>query len=168
MKATFFAIGATVGNTEHYKDTEFPITPHYSYEQAKEMSDSGLVSIQSHTFDMHQWAPYEPGDRVRNNILRWKDETEEEYTEALTADFSKSREELEAATGKPVNVLAYPGGQFDALSESVLRSLGVKATLTIQPGKAKLTEGEPECLYLMNRFYVQPDTTEEAFLEWIS
>ena len=82
--------------------------------------------------------------------------------------FSKSREELEAATGKPVNVLAYPGGQFDALSESVLRSLGVKATLTIQPGKAKLTEGEPECLYLMNRFYVQPDTTEEAFLEWIS
>ena len=60
MKATFFAIGATVGNTEHYKDTEFPITPHYSYEQAKEMSDSGLVSIQSHTFDMHQWAPYEP------------------------------------------------------------------------------------------------------------
>lgn len=124
MKATFFAIGATVGNTEHYKDTEFPITPHYSYEQAKEMSD--------------------------------------------TADFSKSREELEAATGKPVNVLAYPGGQFDALSESVLRSLGVKATLTIQPGKAKLTEGEPECLYLMNRFYVQPDTTEEAFLEWIS
>lgn len=43
MKATFFAIGATVGNTEHYKDTEFPITPHYSYEQAKEMSDSGLV-----------------------------------------------------------------------------------------------------------------------------
>ena len=146
MKATFFAI----------------------YEQAKEMSDSGLVSIQSHTFDMHQWAPYEPGDRVRNNILRWEDETEEEYTEALTADFSKSREELEAATGKPVNVLAYPGGQFDALSESVLRSLGVKATLTIQPGKAKLTEGEPECLYLMNRFYVQPDTTEEAFLEWIS
>lgn len=54
------------------------------------------------------------------------------------------------------------------ISESVLRSLGVKATLTIQPGKAKLTEGEPECLYLMNRFYVQPDTTEEAFLEWIS
>lgn len=50
----------------------------------------------------------------------------------------------------------------------MLRSLGVKATLTIQPGKAKLTEGEPECLYLMNRFYVQPDTTEEAFLEWIS
>ena len=86
MKATFFAIGATVGNTEHYKDTEFPITPHYSYEQAKEMSDSGLVSIQSHTFDMHQWAPYEPGDRVRNNILRWKDETEEEYTEALTPE----------------------------------------------------------------------------------
>ena len=28
MKATIFVIGATMGNTEHYKDTDYPITPH--------------------------------------------------------------------------------------------------------------------------------------------
>ena len=55
MVATIFVIGSTVGDTEHYKDTDYPITPHFSCEQAKEMVDSGVISIQSHTYDMHQW-----------------------------------------------------------------------------------------------------------------
>lgn len=49
MKATIFAIGATMGNTEHYKDTNYPIIPHFSARQAREMADSDLISIQSHT-----------------------------------------------------------------------------------------------------------------------
>ena len=54
MKATVFVIGVSVGKNT-YKDTGLPMTPHFTWEQAREMADSGLVSLQSHTYDMHQW-----------------------------------------------------------------------------------------------------------------
>ncbi len=167
MKATIFVIGATVGNTEHYKDTEFPITPHFSFEEAKEMVDSGVISIQSHTYDMHQWAAYETGERIRKNILRLEEETEEEYIAALKADFTRSKEEIELGTGKKANVLAYPGGSYDTLSQAVLSSQGVKATLSIRAGKAVLVKGLPQSLYAMKRFYIRPDTKESEFLGWL-
>ena len=37
MKATIFVIGLSVGVTDYYKDTQYPMTPHFNYEQAKEM-----------------------------------------------------------------------------------------------------------------------------------
>ncbi len=168
MNATIFVIGSTVGNTERYKDTEYAITPHFSYQEAREMTDSGLISVQSHTYDMHQWEPYETGDFIRSNILKLENETEQEYIDFLTADFQRSRDELEQATEKPVNVLAFPGGSSDTLSQYVLSSLGVKATLSIESGKAVLVKGLDQSLYAMNRFYVTPETTEEQFLSWIS
>ena len=57
MKATIFAIGVSFG-TDHYKDTDYAITPHFGAAEAAEMTASGLISIQSHTYDMHQWPPY--------------------------------------------------------------------------------------------------------------
>lgn len=167
MKATIFVIGATVGNKEHYKETDFPITPHFDYTEAKEMVDSGLISIQSHTYDMHQWAKYETGNEIRTNILKLPNETEEEYTLAVTKDLTRSRTEIEEKAGNPVNVLAYPGGSFDDLSQKLVKELGIKATLAITPGKAELIYGKRESLFAMNRFYVTDNTTEEIFREWL-
>lgn len=167
MKATIFVIGATVGNKEHYKDTDFPITPHFDYTEAKEMVDSGLISIQSHTYDMHQWAKYETGDKIRTNILKLPNETEDEYAQAVKEDLTRSQTEIEENVGNPVSVLAYPGGSFDELSQKLVKELGIKATLAITPGKAELVYGDSESLYAMNRFYVTDNTTEEIFREWL-
>lgn len=65
MKATIFVIGSSVGHTERYKDTEYPITPHFTWEQGREMVRSGTVDLQCHTYDMHQWAPYEERSPAR-------------------------------------------------------------------------------------------------------
>ena len=48
MKATIFAVGVSFG-TDHYKDTDYAITPHFGAAEAAEMTASGLISIQSHT-----------------------------------------------------------------------------------------------------------------------
>ncbi len=168
MKATIFVIGASVGSTEYYKDTDYPITPHFNFEEAKEMVDSGVISIQSHTYDMHQYGPYEQGENFRGNILRLEGESEQEYIETLTADFTRSKTEIEEGVGKEVRVLSYPGGSYDLLSQAVLNSLGVEATLSIREGKAVLVKGLPQSLYAMKRFYVTTETSEEQFLNWIS
>ncbi len=167
MKATIFVVGATVGNKEHYKETDFPITPHFDYTEAKKMVDSGLISIQSHTYDMHQWAEYETGDKIRTTILKLPNETEEEYAQAVKEDLTRSCTEIQENTGNPVTILAYPGGSFDELSQKLVKDMGFKATLAITPGKAKLVYGNPDSLYAMNRFYVTDKTTEEIFREWL-
>ncbi len=82
MKATIFVVGSYIGKGEYLKP-----------EQIKEMSDSGLVSIQSHTW---------------NHVNLAKLPVNE-----LDEEFRKSQDVLTEITGKPVNVLSYPGGFYD-------------------------------------------------------
>ena len=37
LQATIFPIGSTFGNREFYKDTEYPIKPHFDFDEAREM-----------------------------------------------------------------------------------------------------------------------------------
>ena len=167
MKATIFAIGVSFGK-DHYKDTDYAMTPHFGAAEAQEMADSGLVSIPSHTYDMHQWPPYEDGSAaVRENILPLAGESEEAYVQALTDDFTKSRAQLEAATGQPVDVLAYPAGQYSTLAQVTLQELGVHVTLSTNPGVNTVVKGLPQTLYAMLRFGITDDLTPEALLELI-
>ena len=166
MKATIFAIGVSFG-TDHYKDTGYAITPHFGAAEAAEMTASGLISIQSHTYDMHQWPPYETGSAVRENILQLSSESEEAYVQALTEDFTRSRALLEGATGQPVDVLAYPAGQYSTLAQVTLQSLGVHVTLSTNPGVNTVVKGLPQTLYAMLRFGITEDVSPEALLDMI-
>ena len=166
MKATIFAIGVSFG-TDHYKDTDYAITPHFGAAEAAEMTASGLISIQSHTYDMHQWPPYETGSAVRENILQLSSESEEAYVQALTEDFTRSRALLEDATGRPVDVLAYPAGQYSTLAQVTLQSLGVHVTLSTNPGVNTVVKGLPQTLYAMLRFGITEDVSPEALLDMI-
>lgn len=166
MKATIFAVGVSFG-TDHYKDTDYAITPHFGAAEAAEMTASGLISIQSHTYDMHQWPPYETGSAVRENILQLSSESEEAYVQALTEDFTRSRALLEDATGRPVDVLAYPAGQYSTLAQVTLQSLGVHVTLSTIPGVNTVVKGLPQTLYAMLRFGITEDVSPEALLDMI-
>ena len=167
MKATIFAIGVSFG-TDHYKDTDYAITPHFGAAEAAEMTASGLISIQSHTYDMHQWPPYEDGSAaVRENILQLPGESEESYVQALTEDFTRSRALLEDATGQPVDVLAYPAGQYSTLTQVTLQSLGAHVTLSTNPGVNTVVKGLPQTLYAMLRFGITEDISPEALLDMI-
>ena len=166
MKATIFAVGVSFG-TDHYKDTDYAITPHFGAAEAAEMTASGLISIQSHTYDMHQWPPYETGSAVRENILQLSSESEEAYVQALTEDFTRSRALLEDATGRPVDVLAYPAGQYSTLAQVTLQSLRVHVTLSTNPGVNTVVKGLPQTLYAMLRFGITEDVSPEALLDMI-
>ena len=166
MKAAIFVIGVSFGK-DHYKDTDYAITPHFGAAEAAEMAASGLVSIQSHTYDMHQWLPYETGSAVRENILPLPGESEEAYVQTLTEDFTRSRAQLESATGQPVDVLAYPAGQYSTLAQVTLQSLGVHVTLSTNPGVNTVVKGLPQTLYAMLRFGITEDVTPEALLDMI-
>lgn len=168
MKATIFAVGATFGS-DHYKDTDHPISPHFGAGEAREMAQSGLISIQSHTYAFHDWAPYEPeGAVVRSNLLPLEGEDEWDYAALLAADFARSREQLEGATGRSVEALAYPGGEQCDLAAAVLRLAGVKLTVTTRAGANTVIRGLPQSLFCLDRCYMSDANTPADLLETIA
>jgi len=150
MTATSFVIGMAVG-TDTYKDTGYPTTPKFSFQQAQTMA--GVISIQSHTYDMHQWAPFEEG-RARENILRWGDESEAEYIEILRADHLSIAQGIYTELGEEVFAIAFPFGIYDSLSHVVLQQLGVRVTLGTSHGTNTVIMGMPQSLLAMNRFNI--------------
>ena len=166
MKATIFVIGSSAGKDE-YKDTGQPIIPHFGAEEAREMTDYGLISIQSHTYDLHQAAAYETGT-VRENMAPLPGEDEWDYADMLADDTEKERQLILSLTGEEPFALAYPEGRYTELTTSVLVQLGVKITFTTQPGGNTVIRGLPQSLLEMNRYTMYEDTTAEQMLEYLS
>lgn len=152
MKATMFVIGSSVGSNGKYKDTEYNAMPHFSYEQAKEMIDSGLISIQSHTYDMHQWEEFEESEAARVCVAQLENETEEEYIEVLRKDAQKIKDELHSNLGIDTVAMAYPTGVYNTLSNAILSQEGIKVTFSVEEGVNELVKGLPQSLYSLKRF----------------
>lgn len=166
--ATIFAIGCSIGHMEFYKDTAYPLTPHFGAAEIAKMRQSGLISVQSHTYDMHQWAPFETGDAIRENVLPLEGETEEDYVAALTADHQTMAQLLAASGAEPTIAVAFPHGKTNPLATSTLQTLGVKITLTTDETRRNtVIAGKPETLIDMGRFDVSATTTDAQILKYL-
>lgn len=162
MEATIFVIGCSVGK-DTYKDTGVAMRPHFSLEQAKEMMDTGRVTIGSHGWDIHEVEGRDP-EPIRRGILRREDETEEEYMDFLRQDIQRENELLRPILGKDVDLLAYPYGLHDTLSEMLLQEAGVYATVTTFPGENVIIKGLPQSLLSMSRYDIGPAVTGEGLI----
>ena len=166
MKATVFIIGVLHGETL-YKDTQYPVYPlHFGDAEALKMVESGTISIQSHSFDMHQNEPYETGP-FRKGVLRMSGEGKEDYIEAFNADFERAASQIENMVGVRPSVYSYPYGRHSKLSEKLLRDNGVKATVTIRKGISIVKRDSPESLFGLKRYNVRGDMTAEKLLALI-
>lgn len=151
MPATINVIGVSAG-AETYKETGIAITPHFSYDEAAEMVASGLIDIQSHSYDMHNNA--ELDENYRQGVCQKEGESEDDYISAFREDFEKSRSEIEKFTGCGVIAYAYPNGLYTTLSEVLLSEMGVKVTFTIEEGMNTVIKGLPQSLRAMKRYRV--------------
>ena len=165
MKAAIFVIGSSMGK-DTYKDTGAAIHPHFSAAQAQEMAASGLIEIQSHTYDMHQSAALEAG-AARENMQPLAGETEAQFIEAMRADFGKNRALLEDMTGSAPFALAYPEGVYSELTQAVAVEEGISVTLTSDPGVNTLVRGLPQSLLGPHRFGVSEGVSAEQLLAWL-
>ncbi|MDE7041908.1 MAG: polysaccharide deacetylase family protein, partial [Oscillospiraceae bacterium] len=169
MKATVFAIGSSVGHDRFYKDTDHPLTPHFGYDEAREMQDSGVLDFQSHTYDMHQWAPFETGDVIRASALPLEGESEAGYAEALFADMERYEQERRRELGAGFQALAYPGGYYDDLTEVLIHQAGIPVTFSIRTdARNVLVRGLPQSLYALCRWNVTERTAPQDLLAMVS
>ena len=165
MPATSFIIGVSHGKN-YYKDTNHEILPHFNDAQAQEMERSGLISIQSHSYDMHQFELYEDGP-FREGVLQMEGESDDEYIKAFIFDFERAAAQIKAMVGTRQFVFSYPYGLLNEQSDQLLGDMGVKATLTVDEGINIVVRGSPETLFDMKRLNVTGDMIPADLLRMI-
>ena len=161
-RATICVIGSCVGKCT-YKDTGAPMLPYLSWDEAREMVASGLITIGSHTYDMHQYAPLEIGT-PRESAIPLPGESKSEFAQKLREDYTKNAELIHENIGQMVEIFAYPNGKYTSESETLIRSMGAKITLTTRVGMNYIRKNDPESLYLLKRYSIN-QTTDVATLQ---
>ncbi len=115
MPVTIFVYPSAVSNASYAA----------TWGQLKEMKESGLVDMQSHTF----WHP---------NFKREKKKLPAaEYGKLVEMQFKKSKARLEKEFGGPIDLLAWPFGIFDEELMQKAKEAGYVAAFTMERRNAK-------------------------------
>lgn len=145
MKATIFVIVSRI-------DREYSL-PRLTWNQLKEMSDEGVMSIQSHTYDLHH---KENVDAVEVSAAI-ADNSEEHYKRVLS-DFNISKRLIEGKLGKKVHSISYPFGHYDENTISAVEASGYKLAYTVKSGLNTIDTNPFELM----RINVSPGWTGET------
>lgn len=164
MQATIFAIGVSVGKTT-YKDTNIPITPHFTWKQAIEACN--VISVQSHSYDMHNVSKLDL-QNFRSGVLKKETESKADYIDAFQKDIELSIYDIQTNLNTDVVAFAYPYGLYTDTSELLLKEAGIKATVTSEHGINNIKKGVPESLYTMKRIEVTEEVLPDKLIKMLS
>ena len=167
LKATIFLIGVSFGR-ETYKDTGNAITPHFGTAEAAAMLASGCIEFGSHTYDLHQWPPFETEEPVRENLKMLPGDTEESYIAMLRDDIDRFCVAYAEGVGGSTSLFSYPYGEVTTEAAVVLQENGFRVTVTTEPGVNTLVRGLPQSLLGLRRFTVSGDQTAEDVLNLLN
>lgn len=165
MKATIFVIA---GRLIHEGEEDPYSIERLTWEKAKEMYESGLIDIQSHTLNLHHktettLSTKERSTLVSPNKLRGGFETMEAYKSRVSNDLTQSISLIEEKIGNNVIAFTYPYGDFSNESETIVKESGFKFSFTVKPG----INTENSSPFLLKRINVPHGVSGEALLHSI-
>lgn len=145
--------------TEVYSDTpgqsDHAIYSHVTWQEIREMIESGRWEIQNHSYDMHYC---EAGKR--KGTLRRTSETAQDYEKALRMDLSTAQRQFTALAGVTPTTFTYPYGAMCDEALPIIKDLGFRATLTCESRVNRITR-DAECLYGLGR-HLRPSGIDSA------
>lgn len=135
-----------------------PNYAHCSWENLKEMHDSGLVEIQNHSYDMHSIT------KKRRGTKKNKNESLEHYQKTLWTDLTLMQNKVEDFLGFTPTTFVFPFGAISSCSLDIIKQLGFKATLSCE-GKINHLTKNPEKLYGLCRILRPPNVSSGTFFK---
>ena len=121
--------------------------PLLTWEQLRELSQSGLVEIASHSYDLHKGIIANPqGNTQAAAVSRLYDdpmltyESEEDYRKRLHTALLKSAEFIFQHTGTRPRVMVWPYGEYNQLSIEAARAAGMPITMGLIDGTNTLAD----------------------------
>lgn len=143
MKIVVSIVGKSIDDFSRVKDIRINYA-HMTWEELKEMQDSGHAEIQNHTYNLHSTCYGRYGCYQRSN------ETLSQYEQLLTEDALKLQDRVSVQLNFTPTTFTYPYGKYNNTTESIIKRLGFKATLSTTYG-LNLINSDPERLFGLRR-----------------
>jgi biofilm PGA synthesis lipoprotein PgaB len=128
-----------------YEDSTRPATDFLSWSQIREMQDSGLVEIASHTHALHVGVPangfgnLEPA-AVTRRYAATHYENDAEFMLRIEDDLQRSTDLIRAHTGRAPRVITWPYGAWNEVVRQTAARLGMTVSLAL--GTSHVARGE--------------------------
>ncbi|MGI6130130.1 MAG: polysaccharide deacetylase family protein [bacterium] len=137
-----------------------------SWPELKDLSASGLITMASHTNNMHMYLSSGVFGLQRPAIVAYitdpatgRTETEAGHYHRILTDLKTSRSKLEQELGQPVTILAYPYGVSDPAAHRAATEAGFTLTFSTRPTLARFSSG----LNDVPRLVVRPGISQGQF-----
>ena len=134
------------------------------WSQIREVSDSGLVTVASHSARLHRLLQANPVGNVEPAPAAFlyfpesrRYETEPEFRGRIRGDLASSIDVLTAKLGRKPAILTWPYGSYNAIGLEEAKSLGFEMILTLDDGYSSIRS-----LDRVNRYYL------ESHLDWLA
>ena len=147
--ATFAIVTDWIENNDHtipYGKKSLSAKDFITWEQIKEISDSGLIEIASHSHNLHQGVVANPQLNVQpsatSRIYNSGYESDEFYRQRIKNDLQSSIDLIKLHTGKAPQTIVWPYGSYSDLIWSIAKDLGFESSLTLGTGENTLHGNE--------------------------
>ena len=144
-KYGFPAMLAVVGNWIEGRPPEGLAEPLMSWSQIRELADSGLVEVASHSFDLHRSVPYNPSGNVGAVVsvpaylpAEERYETEAEYRTKLDRDFQRQSRVFQEKIGRQPRVMVWPYGRYNGIATELAEQHGMMMGFSLAEGIATI------------------------------
>ncbi|MGM9630260.1 polysaccharide deacetylase family protein [Butyricicoccus sp.] len=155
MRAVLSPVGTLTEQFSESDDTGHEVWSYCTGIQLKEMSDSGVMEMQNHSFDFHSLSP-------RRGCLRKSGEDEASYRETFISDTQRAQEMFAALDIPEPVCYTYPYGACNDETDALVKECGFVATLSCEEGVAHITR-DPACLTGIRRCNRDGRVTSEQF-----
>jgi poly-beta-1,6-N-acetyl-D-glucosamine N-deacetylase len=112
-----------------------------SWKELRELSDSGLVEIGSHSFDLHRGIQGNPqgSEQPAATTRLWLGtgkgyESEVAYRQRVESDMAKSSSDIKAHIGRAPRIIAWPYGRYNDIAREAATRRGMTIGLTLDDG----------------------------------
>ena len=142
VKANFAVVGALADLYSSGIDRHIDYAQ-CTWDEIREMRDSGLCEFLSHSYDMHDYTN-------RKGVLRTSAESHEEFLQILEADIEQNRQAFMTNLGYEPVAFVYPFGSYNDEVGEVINS-HFQMTFGVYE-KPNYIKGDEKTLYLLHRY----------------
>lgn len=156
IKIVLSVIGKNADDFSRYPSENLDYA-HATWDQLKEMIDTGLVEVQNHTYDLHKITDKRYGCKQASG------ESLSRYEQVLINDIMTFQEEIYLKTGTVPNTFTYPYGKKSNTTDNILRKLNFKASLSCDYGMNFIGK-DPDGLFGLKRICRSHNQSAEYLL----
>lgn len=127
------------GETESYGNSKLSAADFVTWDQLKEMQQSGLIEVGTHTFQQHLGVVANPQGSLEPAVTTrtyagGNYEGDAGYDQRLSDDLRKARDQIAAHLGRAPRVVVWPYGRSNRVVQDLAASLGMSIGLTLESG----------------------------------